>query len=105
MCRSSSVIPKVNHLWLVLMNVLVLQRFLAVCIQPTSGLVSWLYQIVSTILQTLEEDSDNPGRVLGQPWKEPRTTPELASDSPRKGLGQPQKRPQTALEGALDNPR
>ena len=30
MCWSSSVIPKVNHLWLVLVNVLVLQSFLAV---------------------------------------------------------------------------
>ena len=30
MCRSSSVIPKVNHLWLVLMNVFVWQSFLPV---------------------------------------------------------------------------
>ena len=33
MCKSSSEIPKVNHLWLVLMNVLVLQSFLVVSIR------------------------------------------------------------------------
>ena len=48
MCRSSSVIPRVNHYWLVLMNVLVLQSFLAVsseCIWCISSIPVYLQSV------------------------------------------------------------
>ena len=65
MYRSSSLIPKVKHLWLVLMNVLVLQSFLAV-----SSLFQLQFNILTACVTPIElfADLNMVEAVTAIPW-------------------------------------